>query len=387
MMEVRHPRSLDFANERKVVLLRDIKGLTWDEVAAAVVNLQGEPPGVRTMKRVYSGFSAKLGRRPLMYGRCGRKAWKCTPAVQAFLVGRLRALRRASVCTAATLQVELARERGVHLEQSTIRKVLRWHGYRWLPRAQKPAVDKDLAARRMQFAKKVARMSKAQLREEMSMSMDGVVLSRPPVDPVERANYCKQGITHMYRKPGEAAHPELAGDDPYPDQIPASRCIPMWGGISEGGCAVVTFHKNRKITGEEWVKVVRARKLREAVTSLRPVRRRGPWKVLCDGEKFLWSKQSKKACAEANITLWQVPPKSPDMNPVEKFWGWLRRQLLHRDLADLRARRPVLGAAGYRARVRAIIRTQKAREKAAKFAGDLRRVCKEVIRKKGARVR
>ena len=109
--------------------------------------------------------------------------------------------------------------------------------------------------------------------------------------------------------------------------------------------------------------------------------------MLCDGESFLWTKASVKACSTSKISLWRVPPKSPDLNPVEKFWGWLRRELLLKDLADLKARRAVPGPSVYKARVRAIMASQRANAKAAKFAGDFTRVCKEVIRKKGARVK
>ena len=340
-----------------------------------------------TVKRVYTNVSTTTGRRTFGYKRCGRKPWKCTKAVEAYLITRLRALRRATVCTAETLRVELVKGRGVHLDVSTIRKVLRKRGDRWLPRAQKPKVSTELAKARVKFAKSVVRMTKQELREALSLSMDGVVLSCPPRDPAERANFCKQGITHMYRKIGEAAQPDLSGDDPYPDQIPSSRIVPMWGGISEGGCAIVTFHDRRKITTDEWVKAVKAKKLQAAILSTNPMPRRGSWRVLCDGEKFLWSRASKEACADCHVTLWPMPPKSPDLNPVEKFWGWLRKRLLLKDLAGLQARRPAPAKKAYKARVRSIMRTRLAQAKAQKFANDFRRVCKEVIKKKGARVK
>ena len=295
-------------------------------------------------------------------------------------------MRKTTVCTAATLQRELMKARGVQLDTSTIRKVLGKRGYRWLPKAQKPAVDHGLQ-KRVKFAKASLRMSKAELQATFAFYMDGVVLSRPPTNPSERTNLCKQGITHMHRKKSERAQPDLAGDDLYSGQIPAARCVPIWGGIGHGGCAVVAFHRRRNITGGEWLKAVKGGKLKKAIASVRPARRHGPWKVVCDGERFLWSKSSRKACADCNVTLWQLPPKSPDMNPVERFWGWLRKQLLLKDLADLQARRPVLSPTAYKARVRGIMRTKMASTRAAKFVGDFRRVCKAVVNKKGARVK
>ena len=44
-------------------------------------------------------------------------------------------------------------------------------------------------------------------------------------------------------------------------------------------------------------------------------------------------------------------PKSPDLNPVEMFWGWLRKKLRSMDLEDLRKKRRPLGKTAYTARV------------------------------------
>ena len=56
--------------------------------------------------------------------------------------------------------------------------------------------------------------------------------------------------------------------------------------------------------------------------SFRPVRPNGPWVVLCDNESFLSSTKCglPTVYRRAKIRLWHVPPKSPDLNPVEKYW-------------------------------------------------------------------
>ena len=76
--------------------------------------------------------------------------------------------------------------------------------------------------------------------------MDGVGLAVPPKDATDRANYSAHGIGHMWRKRGEAGTEKLAGDVPYPQQIPQARIVPLRGGLSEGGFSVITFHKKRK---------------------------------------------------------------------------------------------------------------------------------------------
>ena len=129
---------------------------------------------------------------------------------------------------------------------------------------------------------------------------------------------------------------------------------------------------------------VNAGNLRSALVRLSPVRPHGPWHVLCDNESFLQATVSRAAYHKAKITLWQIPAKSPDLNPVEKFWGWLRKRLRALDLKDMVAKRPPMGKLAHRVLVRAVCRSRKAQRVAAACARGLRKVCREVIRKGGA---
>ena len=108
------------------------------------------------------------------------------------------------------------------------------------------------------------------------MSLDGVVLSMPPSGDVDRFNYCWGGFTHVWRKPGEANAPILAGGNGYDKQVPMARAIPLWGGVSEGGFAPVLWHQPKKVKHDEWVAAVRDGKLSKAIRPINPRRRRGP---------------------------------------------------------------------------------------------------------------
>ena len=103
------------------------------------------------------------------------------------------------------------------------------------------------------------------------------------------------------------------------------------------------FHPNKKLTQEEWAAAVSAGKLVAACKQARPDRVNGPWHVLCDNESFIKGRQSKKAYAKASVQLWHIPARSPDLNPVEKFWGNLRKRLRAMDLQDLAKKRPPVG--------------------------------------------
>ena len=121
-----------------------------------------------------------------------------------------------------------------------------------------------------------------------------------------------------------------------------------------------------------------------AIKKLKPVSKRGPWTVLCDGESFLHCPESREAHRKVKVKLWQIPAKSPDLNPIDFFWAWMRRELRARDFADLRAKRPVLGKMAYKQRVVNVLRSAKAQRHAAACVRGLRKVCREVSLKGGA---
>ena len=92
---------------------------------------------------------------------------------------------------------------------------------------------------------------------------------------------------------------------------------------------------------------------------------------------------SLAAYRSKKIVLWAVPAKSPDLNPVEMFWGWLRQKLRTLDFHDLRLKRPPLSRMAYTARVKSVIKSQKAQAVASSYAGRFRRTCQEVVDRKG----
>jgi len=306
--EMVHPAGLSFVMQRKVVVLRNERNLSWPDVVAEVKNFSGDRLSVRTVANYYRAFSVKNGRVRSRYSLCGRQPYKSSKRVEQHLLKSLRQLRNAVVCTSRILQLDLAKNAGVKLSCSWIRKILQKHGYKWLPRRQKRLYSKDMKAARVLFARGVLRLSRADLREKLSLAMDGVVLGMPPDDPTDRLNFCRHGDTHIWRKREESCSPDLAGDDAYGKQVPLARAVPMWGGCSGGGFAVVAFHRAKKIGSTEWVHAVRAGKLTKAIKKVHPVRKRGPWRVLCDNEGFMKSRASIAAQKAVGVTLFTCPP-------------------------------------------------------------------------------
>ena len=191
----------------------------------------------------------------------------------------------------------------------------------------------------------------------------------------------------MWRTSSEAARPELSGEEAMNKQVPASRAVPLWGGIGSGGFGVVLFHENKKLTEKDWVAALRGGKLVAACKSARPDRSHGPWHIIADNESFLKARGSQSEYARLSVHLWHIPPRSPDLNPVEKFWAYLRRRLQQMDLRDLASRRPPVNKTALRARVRQIVSQKKSQNVAKNLVAGLMKTCKAVKKNKGAAVR
>ena len=93
--------------------------------------------------------------------------------------------------------------------------------------------------------------------------------------------------------------------------------------------------------------------------------------------------QSRAEYKRLGIRLWPIPPRSPDLNPVELFWSWLKRDLAKRDLQDLLARRAVLSKEDYRRRIQGILRGRRAQQVAAACTKSSRKACTLVVKNSG----
>ena len=161
-------------------MLREVKHESWETIAGKVVNLQGEHPCWGTVRNIVSEFNVSRGHRQYNYEKSGRKPWKLPPDVQSYIIRRMLSLRSTEVVTSVSLQADLARHKGINVDDATIRKLLKKRGYRWLPRCQKRKYSTQHKAVRVRFAKQVLRLTKAKLKEKLCLSLDGVVLSKPP---------------------------------------------------------------------------------------------------------------------------------------------------------------------------------------------------------------
>ena len=190
--EMQRPRSLTFAAQRQVVLLRDTQHLAFAAIAARVRNLAGERPSKNLVREVYRDFARPPGHVQQNYRMCGRGRLKVTKTVMDHLEQLLLRQRRQGPCESEVMRRELLRESGVDLAAGTIRKALRQLGHFWLPRSQKRLYSACDMQRRRDFVAAALRLSPARLREKLAFAMDGVVPSTPPEDATGRAIFWAQ---------------------------------------------------------------------------------------------------------------------------------------------------------------------------------------------------
>ena len=257
-------------------------------------------------------------------------------------------------------------------------QALRSMGIAWLPRRRAPRYNAVQRRARKNFAAAVAAMSPAAVQRKLALAMDGVILQRPPSDPIDRENFCE---ARRHALLSHTCGARLPGARWW--QVPMDRAVPLWGGVAATGFSVVAFHARKKLKQEEWARIVADGQLASAIR-LHPENEHGPWHVLWDNERFLDARCSKAAHKQANVKLWHIPPKSPDLNPVERFWAWLRRALRHLDMQDLHAGRPVPARAAYTQRVRRLVASQRARRAAANYARSCWKTC-IIVRDNGGR--
>ena len=127
--------------------------------------------------------------------------------------------------------------------------------------------------------------------------------------------------------------------------------------------------------------------VKNAIVKLKPSNKIGPWHILCDNEGFLNSKEAKQLYFRGRLKMWHVPSRSPDLNPVERVWAWLRKHLRAMDLKDAVAKKPVLTKAAYKERIRRVCMSRKCQAVAGNCAKSFRRTCRRVVDAGGAAVK
>ena len=180
--------------KRKVWVQRKDKKLamqrTWSIIASKVRNLLGETPFWKVCCDAFNELEKPKRAAKDSYSNCGRKLIGTKTLVK-WIVRQMLKLRTDFDVTSTDLMHLLAKEKGIQVEDSSIRRALRVAGYKYLARSKKPKYSESQKLERLTFARPWANMSQKKIADELHMFMDGVVFVVPPNDLTERLNYCR----------------------------------------------------------------------------------------------------------------------------------------------------------------------------------------------------
>ena len=137
------------------------------------------------------------------------------------------------------------------------------------------------------------------------------------------------------------------------------------------------------LAASSYTRLVEQGCLTKALLAVNPGRKRGPWRITCDNESFWFAPDSAKAHKQAHVKLLRIPPKAPDLNPVGRFWSWVRRGLARMDLDDLVKERPVPGKVAYKERARRLLKSPKAQTVASNMYYGLQKTARAVKKRGG----
>ena len=201
------------SQQKKIYFRRTVHKESWRTIAPCISRADGTKLKAKDWKLCYDTFNRMLDPASdncTGYAKAGRKK-VITKELARWIISRLKVLRRTTRCTSTMLMRDLAHKKKVKVEASIIRRVLTEHGFRWMKRIKKRKYTPPQIAQRLAMGNKFANMSENKMEDELHLSMDGVVITRPPSNILERENYVRTDDAYLWRKPSERDLAELHG--------------------------------------------------------------------------------------------------------------------------------------------------------------------------------
>lgn len=201
----------------------------------------------------------------------------------------------------------------------TVRRVLRSAGYGFFVCRKKGLMTPEDRAKRVKFCRKVSSLNRQDFwKNNVSMYLDGTGFQYK-TRPLDQARAPK---AREWRLRSEGLKVTAKG------QKEGTTNANFMVGISYGKGVVLCEQYRGSITGEKFAKIV-TDDVSTALTRIGGQHRR----VLQDGCPRQNSKVARKAFENINSLVFKIPPRSPDLNPIENFFHNVKRKL-KRDVID-----------------------------------------------------
>ena len=211
-------------------------------------------------------------------------------------------------------------ESGIDLSKISVwtaRRVLNRLGYRYLLARKKGLLSSKDLIQRHQFAKQMAR------EKPDSFWTDDVCFYLDGVSFVHKYNQysesCAPGC-HVWRKKNEGLTPGCTAKGTHVGS--GGRTVKFFVAISYG-VGVVFCHQYEHLNGENFKNII----LNHFNDIFRQANRSQSRIFIQDGDPSQNSAVAKKALNKIGAKLFPIPPRSPDLNPIENFFHLIKRKL------------------------------------------------------------
>lgn len=202
-----------------------------------------------------------------------------------------------------------------NITERTGQRILNRNGYGYLVSRKKGIISETDRKRRLHFAKQWAKKDSNFWRDDIAFYFDGVGFEHK-TKPKESASTCKGRV---WRKPSEGLH---------------IHCTAKGSKVGYGGKQAkffVAISYNRGIilaeqydvlNGESFATFIRSHFTHVFVRSAKDGRQ---W--LQDGDPSQNSAKARRALEDVAATLFPIPPRSPELNPIENVFSFVKKEL------------------------------------------------------------
>ena len=246
------------------------------------------------------------GRRPKLTQRDGRK-----------LVNSLLKLRK-SVGNCASSEIQ--REAGIderHVSNRTVRRCLKKQGYKYTQCRRKGQLFTDDLKKRVQFARKCNKLPETFWQGGVAFYLDGTGW-------VHKTDPCKQVRTYrtrMWKKSGESLARECTAKDK--KEGSAGKIGKFMAAIAYGKGVIKCHQYEGHVNAQMFADFIEEHFPEMFENSANP---KGKL-FLQDGDPSQNSALAREAMDLVGCRVFSIPPRSPDLNPIENIFRLIGKQL------------------------------------------------------------
>jgi len=200
----------------------------------------------------------------------------------------------------------------------TIRRVLRAAGYKFLHSRKKGLLRPDDLKKRLKFARKVKKFLSDQFWEEgVSFYLDAAGFQHK-YNPNDEA---KSSKTMAWRKMNEGLDPYCTAKGMHVGS--GGRVAHFMVAIAHKEGVVLCQQYTGKLNGQKFADFIKQHFLQTFNRCKNPTVRR----FLQDGCPVQNSKKARKAMYDIGAMKFSIPPRSPDFNPIENVFNFIKEEL------------------------------------------------------------